>query len=52
MGKKHKLIFLLMIGLLVIVIACEKIIPGAPEDNGTAGAEIGNLEIVSRQDVS
>ena len=43
MGKKHKLIFLLMIGLLVIVIACEKIIPGAPEDNAILDGPIEGL---------
>lgn len=43
MGKKHKLIFLLMVSLLFIVIACEKIIPGAAEENSILDGPIEGL---------
>ena len=43
MGRKHKLAFLFMVFALIVLIACEKIIPGAPEDNAILDGPIEGL---------
>ena len=43
MGRRHKLAFLLMLFAIAILIACEKIIPGLPENSAILDGPIEGL---------
>ena len=43
MGKKHSIVFLLLIAFITILVACEKLLPGAPDDDTILDGPVDGL---------